>query len=333
MVGFCTSPLYMRHDPGLHHPERPNRLQAIMAAVREAGLVLSPNPLPFEELNFGFAARARACEPLVELTPRPATVEEVCLVHPLRHVQRVQQRSQSGGLMDEGDTPVGPGSYDAAMLAVGGVLTCCDAVISGQVRRAFAAIRPPGHHAHANESSGFCLFSNIAIAARYLQQVHGLERIAIVDFDVHHGNGTQSVFQADPSVLFVSLHQNPVCHYPGSGFIWEIGVGPGKGTTLNIPLTDRADDKEYLQAIDEKVIPAVDRFRPEAILVSAGFDAHKDDPLADMRVTEDGYAAITRRLVDLAEQHCAGRVISALEGGYNLIALGRSVVAHLEAMK
>lgn len=333
MVGFCTSPLYMRHDPGLHHPERPNRLQAIMAAVREAGLVLSPNPVPFEGLAFGYAARDRAREPLVELTPHAATVEEVCLVHPLRHVQRVHQRSQSGGLMDEGDTPVGPGSYDAAMLAVGGVLTCCDAVISGQVRRAFAAIRPPGHHAHANESSGFCLFSNVAIAARYLQQVHGLERIAIVDFDVHHGNGTQSIFQADPSVLFVSLHQNPHCHYPGSGFVWEIGVGAGRGTTLNIAMTDRADDNEYLQAMDEQVIPAVDRFRPEAILVSAGFDAHKDDPLADMRVTEDGYAAITRRLVGLAEQHCAGRVISALEGGYNLIALGRSVVAHLDAMQ
>ena len=331
MVGFCTSPLYIRHDPGLHHPERPIRLQAVLAAVREAGLVLSPNPLPYEGLDFGFVTRAR--EPLVELTPREATVEEVCLVHTLRHVQRVQQRSRTGGLMDEGDTPVGTGSYEAAMLAVGGVLTCCDAVIRGQVSRAFAAIRPPGHHAHANSSSGFCLFSNIAIAVRYLQHTHGLEKIAIVDFDVHHGNGTQAIFEADPNVLFVSLHENPHCHYPGSGFKWEIGVGRGKGFTLNIPLRDRADDKDYLGAMDDQVIPAVDRFHPEAILVSAGFDAHKDDPLGDMRLTEDGYAAMTRRLVELANQHCAGRVISALEGGYNLIALGRSVVAHLEAMQ
>jgi acetoin utilization deacetylase AcuC-like enzyme len=204
--------------------------------------------------------------------------------------------------------------------------------MDGDVRRAFAAVRPPGHHAEPDAAMGFCLFSNVAIAARYLQQQHGLSRIGIVDFDVHHGNGTQAAFEDDPSVLFISLHQDPRTCYPGSGHGYEAGCGHGEGFTLNIPMTPGADDDDYLAAFDTKVLPVLDAFRPEALLISAGFDAHHADPLAQIQLSEECYERMTRLLVGVAETHCGGRVISALEGGYNLRALGRSVVRHLIAL-
>jgi acetoin utilization deacetylase AcuC-like enzyme len=206
-------------------------------------------------------------------------------------------------------------------------------VATGRLTRAFAAGRPPGHHAEPAAAMGFCLFANVAIAARYLQHRHGLGKLAIVDFDVHHGNGTQAVFEADPSVLFISLHQDPRTCYPGTGFASETGAGRATGLTLNLPMPPGSQDADYLAAIDQFVLPKLDSFRPEMLLLSAGFDAHIQDPLSSIHLSDDGFAQITRRLVQSAEIHCHGHVVSALEGGYHLGALGRSVVRHLIEMR
>jgi acetoin utilization deacetylase AcuC-like enzyme len=331
MIGFATSPRFVEHVTGAHHAERPDRIRAVCKAVRDAGLVDSPNPFPEFALDMGIARQDRL--KVVELEPAPANEELLLLAHTPRHVQRVKHVCEiGGGVLDLGDTPVGRDSYEIAMLSLGSAIVACDAVMTGQVNRAFSAARPPGHHAEPERAMGFCLFSNIAIAARYIQKQYGAGRIAIVDFDVHHGNGTQAVLEADPTVLFISLHQDPRTCYPGSGFAWEAGVGPGRGFTLNIPFDPGSDDADYLRAIDQRVVPELDKFRPEVLMLSAGFDAHQDDPLAQIELTDEGYDQITRRLLAVADQHCAGRVVSVLEGGYNLVALGRCVVRHLLAM-
>jgi acetoin utilization deacetylase AcuC-like enzyme len=200
------------------------------------------------------------------------------------------------------------------------------------LKRVFVAARPPGHHAEPDRAMGFCLFSNIAIASRYLQKQHGIRRVAIVDFDVHHGNGTQACLEADPTVLFISVHQDPRTCYPGSGYAHETGEGAGEGFTINLPLQPGSDDDDYLRTFDEHVTPALDRFKPEVLLISAGFDAHSEDPLAQMNLSEDGFEQMTRRLAAVADRHCGGRIVSVLEGGYNLRAMGRSVVKHLMAL-
>jgi acetoin utilization deacetylase AcuC-like enzyme len=322
MLGFCTSPEFVRHQTGAGHPERPERIAAIFQAVREAGLVESPNPV--ENLHLDFGEFAPAGFRVRELTPRPAEITEIRYIHPQKYIDNIRSACRSAGVLDQ-DTPVGPESFDVALLSCGALLTCCDAVVSGEVKRAFTAVRPPGHHAEPSISMGFCLFANVAIAARYLQHRHGIGKIAIVDFDVHHGNGTQAAFETDPSVLFISLHQSPTTCYPGTGFAEETGCG----NILNIPMDPFTGDAEYLKAMDEKVLPRIDEFKPDFILLSAGFDAHIDDPLASIRVTEEGFGQITQRLVASAKKHCDGKIVSALEGGYNLIALGRSVVRHL----
>ena len=333
-VGFSSSPRYVEHVTGPHHPERPDRLRAIHRAVREAGLVASADPFPEFRIDLGGFTAAH--ERLVELPePQPAPVEHLLLVHPAEHVERIRRVCVAGGgvLDHQGDTPVGPNAYEIARLGLGALLACCDAVMAGTVRRAFNAARPPGHHAEPARAMGFCLFSNVAVAARYLQRVHGVGRVAIVDFDVHHGNGTQACLEDDPSVYFVSLHQHPRTCYPGSGYEWETGVGAGEGYTLNLPLRPGSDDEDYLTVLEQRVVPALDAYRPEVLLLSAGFDAHRDDPLAQMSLSEAGFERITGLLVALAERHCNGRVVSTLEGGYNLRALGRSVVKHLAALQ
>lgn len=333
MVGFCSTPQFVEHLTGPHHPERPDRLRAIHRAVREAGLVDSPDPFPDFAIDLGSMERASA--KLIELPPpKPSAIDHLLLVHTPEHVERVRRVCEGGGgVLDQGDTPVGERSYEIARLAVGGLIACCDAAMNGTVSRAFNAARPPGHHAEPGQPMGFCLFSNIAIAARYLQRVHDVERVAIVDFDVHHGNGTQACFEDDPSVYFVSLHQHPRTCYPGSGYDRETGVGPGLGYTLNLPLRPRSQDADYLAVLEQRVIPALDAFRPEVLLISAGFDAHRDDPLAQMALSETGFEMMTRLLVGVADRHCGGRVVSTLEGGYDLRALGRSVVRHLVGMQ
>jgi len=331
VIGFCTSPLFYQHPTRPDHPERPQRLAAIFHAVRAAGLVDSPNPLPVPE--FSFENVAPAGFKVRELTPHPADEKWIQTVHPATHIEHIREACRDSQILDDGDTPVGPASFEAAILAVGALLTCCDEVATGRLRRAFAAVRPPGHHAEPNAAMGFCLFANVAIAARYLQQKHQVGKVAIVDFDVHHGNGTQAAFEEDPSVLFISIHQDGRTCYPGTGRVEETGRGRGDGFTLNIPLFPGCGDAEYLEAMDEKVLPRLDQFRPEFLLLSAGFDAHADDPLASMRVTDDGFSQITRRLMAVADSHCHGCVVSALEGGYDLAALARCVVGHVVGMK
>jgi acetoin utilization deacetylase AcuC-like enzyme len=332
MIALCTSPRFADHLTGPHHPERPDRIRAIFKAVRDAGLVDSPNPFPGFSMNFGL--HPLGLPKLLELSPAPADLRWVQTVHPPDMIQRIERIClHGGGVLDQGDTPVGPDSYQIALLAAGAAMGCADAVLHGRARRAFAAIRPPGHHAEPQRPMGFCLFNNVAITARYLQQAYGIGRIAIVDFDVHHGNGTQAAFDDDPDVLFISLHQNPRTCYPGSGHDWEIGHARARGYTINIPFDPGAEDIDYLRVIDSRVVPELEEFRPQVLLISAGFDAHQDDPLADINLSDDGFEQMTRALVAVADRYCDGRVISLLEGGYNLRVLGRCVVRHLVGLR
>ncbi len=269
---------------------------------------------------------------LKEMAIQPHDAPEwVLRVHEESHHRFVRESCARGRcVLDQGDTRAGPGSYEAALAAVDVALSAADAVATGQARNAFCAARPPGHHALPHQSMGFCLFATASILTRYLQERHGLRRIAVVDWDVHHGNGTQHVFWRDPDVLFVSLHQHP--HYPGTGLGGEVGEGAGKGKTLNFPVKAGTPEAEYLATFQKSVLPAVRAHEPEAIVVSAGFDAHRDDPLGGLTLSEAGFAGLTRCVRTLSEELCEGRLVSLLEGGYDLDALERSVVSHLREL-
>jgi acetoin utilization deacetylase AcuC-like enzyme len=260
--------------------------------------------------------------------PRSDLSDWIARVHSPGHLGRLERlRPETGIARIDADTLMSSESYRVAMLAVEGTLTAADGILSGRFANAFCAVRPPGHHAESNRAMGFCLLNNIAVAARYLQRQHKLSRIMIIDWDVHHGNGTQHIFEEDPSVFYFSIHQFPL--YPGTGRADEHGLGAGEGYTLNCPLPPGQGDDEYHTVFEKSLRPAVEAFRPDFILVSAGFDAHRDDPLANMRVTEDGFGQMTRMVNDWARVYCRGRVLSCLEGGYHLEALARSVERHL----
>jgi acetoin utilization deacetylase AcuC-like enzyme len=252
-------------------------------------------------------------------------------VHKPSYVAALKQHvPATGRVMLDADTSMSPGSLPAAYLAAGGALAAADAIVAGRVDNAFCAVRPPGHHAEHDRAMGFCLFNNVAIAARYFQRRHGLARVLIVDWDVHHGNGTQHSFDDDPSVLFFSTHQYP--HYPGTGRATERGRGKGEGATINVPMEAGEGDEAYLAVFQKVLVPAADDFRPDVVIISAGFDAHRDDPLASMGLTEDGYAELTRIVAGIARRHSKGRILSSLEGGYNLHALSVSVERHVTAL-
>ncbi|GJL66408.1 MAG: acetoin utilization protein [Nitrospirales bacterium] len=308
-VGFVSETAYLEHEMGHGHPESPDRLRAIEARLSSTGTI----------------------DQLIPIEAKPAKKEWIEQVHESSYVRKLESKSPSSGYASlDADTTLCPASLSAAYLAAGGALAAADAVMSQQVDHVFCAVRPPGHHAEADRAMGFCLLNNVAIVAKYLQEHHGLERVLIVDWDVHHGNGTQHTFYDDPSVLFFSTHQFP--HYPGTGRSTETGRGDGNGLTVNVPMSGGQGDEEYREVFQQVLIPAAEQFKPDFILISAGFDAHRDDPLASMNLTEDGYATLTRIVLDIAAQHASGRVISCLEGGYHLQALAQSVDQHLLTM-
>ena len=309
-TGFVYHADYLQHDMGPGHPESPQRLRAILARLEETGLLPS----------------------LVRIDPRLATDDWVTQVHTNSYVKALRTRAPHQGYVSlDPDTSMSPGSLNAAYLAAGGVLTAIDAIMDKRVDNAFCAVRPPGHHAEADHAMGFCLINNVAVAARYFQKRYGLERIAIVDWDVHHGNGTQHTFYKDPSVFFFSTHQYP--YYPGTGAVDERGEGKGEGFTLNVPLPAGMGDQEYLEIFNHILRPALTAYKPDAIIISAGFDAHRDDPLAGMNLTDEGYKALTTVVQEIASEHAGGRILSCLEGGYSLAALAASVEGHLRMLQ
>jgi len=307
-VGYVYDPVYLEHDvPG--HPESPGRLRAIVSHLESSGVLGR----------------------MAQVPERDATVDELARVHSLALVERVRAAAEPyrDHWLDV-DTYVVGKSYEAALRAAGGVLAAADSVLDGAVRSAFCLVRPPGHHATPGQAMGFCLFNNVAVAAAHLLEARGLARVAIIDFDVHHGNGTQDIFYRDGRVLYFSTHQHPF--YPGTGYYNETGDGPGKGTIVNVPLMAGCGDEPYLRAYREVCAPVVRRFRPEFVLVSAGFDAHFADPLAQMLVSTRGYFQIASLLRELAGELCEGRIVYALEGGYDQTALAWSVRACIDTL-
>ena len=307
-VGFVFHASFLAHDTGPGHPERPQRLDAICEHLRRTG----------------------CWQQLTHLAPPRASAETIALVHPPSYIEGIERACREGPVALDPDTVASPGSWEAVLRAVGAVTHAVDQLLGGALDAAFCAVRPPGHHALANRAMGFCLFNNVAIGARYAQRRHQLDRILIVDWDVHHGNGTQDIFYDDPSVLYFSTHQSPL--YPGTGSRTQRGVGRGTGYTINVPLPSGAGDEELHRAFRDELVPRALEFAPELVLISAGFDAHRDDPLAGLAVTESGYAELIRIVREIADTCCKGRVVSALEGGYDLRALGASVEAHLRAL-
>jgi len=306
-VGFVYHPIYLKHDTG-QHVENARRLEAIISHLEQTRLI----------------------EQLTAIEPRAASIEELLLVHHKEHVSQIQEVARRGGGWLDPDTVMSPDSYEAARYAAGGTIRATEAVINGEVNSAFALVRPPGHHATPTRAMGFCLFNNVAIAAEYALSKYELERILIIDFDVHHGNGTQEIFYDNPQVLYISTHEYPF--YPGTGSIEETGSGAARGTTLNIPLPGGCGDAEYLQAFEQVIAPAAKRFAPQLILVSAGYDTHWADELALMQVSVTGFAQMVKITKRLADELCNGRLVFSLEGGYNLNALATSIKATFDVL-
>ncbi len=310
-TGLIYDPVYLDHDTGGYHPESPERLRAIHQEIKDAG--------------YG----NRLVQVRLPAQPRQEILHLIQLAHQPAHIKHIESsQPQTGHGYLDADTLVSSRSYPVSLLAVEGVLTAVDAVINKTITNAFCAVRPPGHHAESNRAMGFCLFNNVAVAARYIQEHHRLNKVLIIDWDVHHGNGTQEIFYDDPTVFYFSVHQYPL--YPGTGRKDEHGKGKGEDFTLNCPLPSGKGDDDYINIFEKSLKPAVEAFRPDFILISAGFDAHRDDPLAGMRVTTHGFGEMTRLVVDWSVRHCEGRVVSCLEGGYNLDALAKSVKSHID---
>jgi len=308
-TALLIDPIYREHLVGRHHPERPERFDAVVQGLQEAGLL----------------------DRLGRVDRRAATEDELLLCHSREYIETARRDVEAGlPQLSTGDTDITPNSWDIAVLAVGGVLNAVDAVVSGKARNAFCAVRPPGHHATRNRGMGFCLLNNVAIAARYAQRKHGIERVLIVDWDVHHGNGTQDIFYADPTVLFCSTHQWPL--YPGTGRADETGEGAGAGRTMNFPFPAGAGREEILGAIQKALAPAAEEFRPGLVLISAGFDSRAGDLLGRFTLTDRDFGDLTRAVMEIADRHAGGRVVSMLEGGYTLSGLASASAAHVEAL-
>jgi acetoin utilization deacetylase AcuC-like enzyme len=301
---LLTHAACLQHDPGAGHPESPDRLRAILAALEAPA----------------FAALQR-------VEARRAEPTELERIHPAEYIRAVLAAVPSEGhVYLDGDTALSPGSGEAALRAAGAVCAAVDAVAGGAARNAFCAVRPPGHHAEPSVPMGFCVFNNAAVGALHARAAHGLRRVAVIDFDVHHGNGTQAAFERDPDLFYASTHQLPL--YPGTGRANERGVG----NIHNLPLPPGADSRAFRHVVERGLLPALEAFRPDFLVVSAGFDAHRADPLAQLALEEADYAWITRELLALSARHCGGRLVSTLEGGYDLAALAASAAAHVAEM-
>jgi acetoin utilization deacetylase AcuC-like enzyme len=294
----------LEHDPGSHHPEAPARLRAVLAALAQP--------------EFAGLERREAPE---------AEIDDLLRVHPRRHVERILGAvPRSNYVAIDADTVLSPASGRAALRAAGAVVAAVDAVVAEEAVNAFCAVRPPGHHAEPERAMGFCLFNNVAIGALRAREVHGIERVAVVDFDVHHGNGTQAVCEDDPQLFYASTHQYPL--YPGTGSASETGLG----NIVNAPLRPLSGSAEFRRSMSDVVLPALDAFAPGFLLISAGFDAHRSDPLAQLMLDEADFAWVTERLGEIAQRHAQGRIVSTLEGGYDLSALGASAASHVRAL-
>jgi len=307
-TGFVYHEDFLKHEMGAWHPENPARLTAIVEHLKKINLLPQ----------------------LTAIEPYESPLEWISTIHAAEYISFVKGACLSGGAQLDPDTSVNKESYRVALLAAGGLLAAVDAIMNDKIDNAFCAVRPPGHHAEYNRAMGFCLFNNIAIAAKYIQQHYHLKKVLIVDWDVHHGNGTQNSFYEDATVFYFSVHQWP--HYPGTGLANERGSGAGDGFTLNKPLSSGADDATYLKIFKEELVPIATNFKPGFVLISAGFDAHQNDPLAGMNLSTDGFAALTSIIKQIAVDLCQGRLISTLEGGYNLEALAQSVEVHLNVL-
>ena len=308
-TAFVTSDFFLQHDTGKGHPERPERLTSILNELHSSGTF----------------------ERLVPLEPVPSSIEAMELVHPREYLEIAQKDIAAGKeQLSTGDTTICEASWRVAALAAGAGLVAIDAVMEDVVENAFCAVRPPGHHATKNVGMGFCVLSNLAIAARYAQQQHGVGKVMIADWDVHHGNGTQDVFYEDDSVLFFSSHQSP--WYPGTGAASETGAGKGLGTTINVPLPAHTDAAAILAAYERKLLPAAAKFKPELVLISAGFDSRRGDPLGNFLLEDEHFAQLTRMMRDIADEHANGHLVSFLEGGYSLEGVALGVRAHVETL-
>jgi acetoin utilization deacetylase AcuC-like enzyme len=310
-TGFLYDKRYLLHDTGPYHPERAERLEAIHQGIHDAGLL-------------GHLTQVRS---------RLVDMKWVQAIHTHEYLRRFEELCLAGRrTLDCEDNQMCRDTYETAQLAAGGVLEAARMLMANELDNAFCAVRPPGHHAERGEAMGFCYFNNVAIAARYLQMEHKVERVGIIDFDVHHGNGTQHIFEQDPTVFYYSIHQHPSFAYPGTGREFEMGAGQGYGFTKNSPVLPGNGDDEYRRLIEKDLLPAFKSFVPQVIIVSTGFDAHKDDDMADMRVTTEGFAWIMRTIMQMADAYTHGRVLSVLEGGYALDRLPELAAGHVKIM-
>jgi len=306
MTALSADAICREHLMGRPHPERPDRFDVVLEALRRAG----------------------SFDNMLHLEPRSATEEELLLCHTAPYLRTARHDIEAGyRYLSTGDTDIDKGSWEVAVRAAGGALNAVDAVMTGRAQNGFCVVRPPGHHATASRGMGFCVLNNIALAARYAQRRHGVERVLIVDWDVHHGNGTQEIFYSDASVFFFSTHQWPL--YPGTGRADETGDGAGLGTTMNFPFPAGSGRAEILGAVENSLMPAADRFRPDLVLISAGFDSRVDDLLGDFTLTDEDFTDLTRRAMEIADRHASARVVSLLEGGYNLQGLASAAAAHV----
>ncbi len=306
-TGVVIDERYLQHDTGPGHPERPERIRVLVDMIRQRPTEVTLVP------------------------PRLATADELALVHEGWHVERVAATREMPRYAFDADTPTSPESYEVARLAAGGFLALLDEIVAGRLDNGFALVRPPGHHAERTRAMGFCLFNNVAVGAEYLRRRHGVERVLIVDWDLHHGNGTQHIFERDPSVLYLSTHQYP--YYPGTGAADEVGQGEGKGGTVNLPFPAGFGDAEYAEAFRQVIEPVARQFAPQFVLISAGFDCHARDPLGGMVVTETGFRSMTRLLLQIADDCSGGRCAAILEGGYDLLAIRDSAAAVIDELR